>query len=1186
MNVLIISECDKKALTQTRRILDQFAERRGERTWATPITRDGLDTLRRLLRQSARKNTAVACHWIRGLDHSELLWVVGDRNRFNTQGTVPTNTTQRNILRGNDENDWHTGQDIHLLAALAALLHDLGKASRAFQMRLRGELTTADGHPERNQYRHEWVSLRLFEAFVGSDDDATWLARLANPTPEDDATWLDWQAGRLQRDGMDANVRPPFRRLAHAPLAQAIAWLVLTHHRLPVAPAKDDQAEAHHRLGNKVAWVGSPDTLHRVLEQVGADWNERIDGGDPAPDPGRHLPLYWHFEPHGLPVTTEAWRQHAAKLAQRLQALSAQPGKGDWLGNPYVMHIARLSLMLADHHYSSLGVDKATGQPVAGRVPGQTDYPLFANTHDSVPRHSKGQNNGHGNGHRYPHQLNQTLDEHLLGVARHSATVTHALPKFETHLPRLGECKPLKKRAKDERFRWQNQAADLAATLRTRSAEHGAFIVNLASTGCGKTLGNARIMYALADPAQGMRCAFAMGLRTLTLQTGRAFRDLLGLADDELAIRVGGSASRALFEHHERMAEQRGSASAQALVEEDGHVVFEGNHAAHPVLQRVLHDPQAAKLLVAPLLVCTIDHLTPATESQRGGRQIAPMLRLMSGDLVLDEPDDFDLADLPALTRLVHWAGLLGARVLLSSATLPPALVGGLFAAYRAGRTQFARNRGQRPGVPAPGSPAICCLWVDEFGTQAADCADNKTFASAHHLFATRRTQHLAQAAEREVRRRATLIQLDMGKLPARDHAARFAQVALEAALALHARHHTLDPHSSTADGKRVSFGLIRMANIEPLVNVALALYQQGAPQGVRIHLCTYHSQYPLLLRSAIEQQLDQALNRRPGADGSEAVFSLPDIRERINAHPEADHLFIVLGSPVTEVGRDHDYDWAVVEPSSMRSLIQLAGRVRRHRTGACTSPNLSVLATNLRHWKNHDPGKPAFCKPGYEAGKAPFKPGMEAKSMLLNSHDLHTLLRPHERDVIDSRPRLLAAVPPDFQRNDRLVDLEHACMRDTMLPNPNLLNAASWWHLPAADALLTAVLPQQQPFRHDTTPTEDVVLVPNGDGDDYVLKLLVPASGKTPGGSRHTTTAIESAHLEHRIPDEQVQGPGIAPWGQTDYMAGLHTLAASMDISIETCAYRFGGVTLRYEKNSGSGWRFHPALGFTAWAG
>ena len=110
----------------------------GDRTWQTPITQDGLNTLRKLLRKTARKNTAVACHWIRGLDHSELLWTVGDASRFNAQGAVPTNTTKRNVLRQGSENDWHTGQAIGLLAQLASLLHDLGKATVACQERLRG----------------------------------------------------------------------------------------------------------------------------------------------------------------------------------------------------------------------------------------------------------------------------------------------------------------------------------------------------------------------------------------------------------------------------------------------------------------------------------------------------------------------------------------------------------------------------------------------------------------------------------------------------------------------------------------------------------------------------------------------------------------------------------------------------------------------------------------------------------------------------------------------------------------------------------------------------------------------------------------------------------------------------------------------------------------------------------------
>lgn len=75
-------------------------------------------------------------------------------------------------------------------------------------------------------------------------------------------------------------------------------------------------------------------------------------------------------------------------------------------------------------------------------------------------------------------------------------------------------------------------------------------------------------------------------------------------------------------------------------------MLFEGNDQ-HPLLQRLTDDAQVRRLIAAPLLVCTVDHLTPATESLRGGRQIAPMLRLLSGDLVLDEPDDFDMADLP-----------------------------------------------------------------------------------------------------------------------------------------------------------------------------------------------------------------------------------------------------------------------------------------------------------------------------------------------------------------------------------------------------------------------------------------------------------------------------------------------------------------------------------------------------------
>ena len=1136
MNVLLVSQCNKRALTETRRVLDQFAERRGDRTWHTPITRIGLETLHRLLRKTARKNTAVACHWIRGAGETELLWVVGDRRQFNDQGAVPTNSTRRNILRQEDENTWQHGELICALSELAGLLHDLGKAIDAFQWRLTGRL---EG---RNLIRHEWVSLRLFEAFVGSDDDATWLSRLASPTDEDDARWL----AKLRRDGLDGPLSSPFASLVKAPLAQALAWLVVAHHRLPELPDK-----AQFQMS----------ALAGLLTRMEPAWNER------SFDPSKQIELeaYWRFS-YGLPVTTTAWRQRTNRVARRLSAWLVKENSAanstSLLNNPFVMHLSRLSLMLADHHYSSL--EDSSGD-LAERVSRTPDYPLLANTI------------------RKTAAPNQTLVEHLLGVAQHSAEIARFLPRFEQHLPRLGKHKGLAKRATEKDYHWQNKSAEVATGMRERSQAQGGFIVNMASTGCGKTLANARIMYALADPAVGMRCAFAMGLRTLTLQTGKAFRDLLGLSDDDLAIRVGGSASRRLFEHYESLTEATGSDSQESLLDEGSHVLYDGETDHHPLLRRAVVDPQVRALLLAPVLVCTIDHLTPATESQRGGRQIAPMLRLMSGDLVLDEPDDFDLADLPALTRLVHWAGLLGARVLLSSATLPPAFVQGLFEAYRNGRHHFQRNCGTIPGN-ADTPPVVCCAWLDELHQSAQDCSDAASFEHAHAEFVQRRHEDLAVLAVAP-RRRAALLPIDGLKgIRAKDMPAMaqvFAKQVMDAALALHCQHCCVDPQSGGAP-RRVSFGLVRMANIEPLFEVALALFQQRLPEHFHVHLCVYHSRHPLLVRSAIEEQLDSALQRHK----RDAVFQLPGIRARLDASAETDHVFIVLGSPVTEVGRDHDYDWAVVEPSSMRSLIQLAGRVRRHRAEPVSTPNILVLSHNLRHFTH--PGRAAFCMPGFETDDGEFH---------LNSHDLQHLIAPEQLAVVDARPRIKAH--GTLAPQERLVDLEHARMRARMLPHVRssptrqlgsrvraeqgsvgpeyILNATTWWHQAPQDALLTAALQQQQRFREELPPYDvTLALLPDDEGEAPVLHQVV--DGERKGESVYVP--VDRSQCLH-LPDSIVEGVRITPWGVTDYMAALADLASALDMPLRRCAERFGTVAVKPNAN---GWRYHPALGFAKW--
>ncbi|QJD29392.1 type I-F CRISPR-associated helicase Cas3f [Methylococcus geothermalis] len=1100
MNVLLISQCRKNALTETRRILDQFAERRGDRTWQTAITQQGLDTLHRLLRQTARRNTAVACHWIRGKDHSELIWIVGDARQFNERGATPTNLTARDVLRAGDENDWHTAEDIRLLARLAALFHDFGKASEAFQKKLKSKQPIADA------YRHEWVSLRLFESLVrdSGPSDRDWLSRLSDPGAAIGAACL----ARLTRDGATKGTAamPPFRELP--PLARIVGWLIVSHHRLPTPLQKT---------------AARRDSLEQLPQAITHDWC----GSRPDNDNARDC---WNFQ-RGLPLDSRHWRGHAAKLAQAILQRPVLAGEGAaelLLDSPYMLHLSRLALMLADHYYSA--------QPSHGRYgdkPGKPSATLYANTDKTGA-------------------LKQRLDEHLIGVEVNASRIVRSLPRLAEALPRIARHKTFRERSQG-RFRWQNQAYDCAAALQTKAATQGFFGINMASTGCGKTLANGRILYALADPRLGARFTVALGLRTLTLQTGEAYRERLRLGEADLAVLVGSAATRALHECRRSLAEderaQRGCESSESLLPEFNHVHYEGSLEDGP-LKEWLADSKALRLLDAPVLACTIDHLMPATEGTRGGHQIAPMLRLMTSDLILDEPDDFSVEDLSALARLVHWSGMLGSRVLLSSATLPPALVQGLFRAYLAGRAEFQRNRGM-PGLPVN----VCCAWFDEFGAEAKDHADKQSYLDTHRRFVDRRLDKLADAARKQVRRRAAIQPLPISPKQPRTDMCRELAGQLRAHMhTLHSHHHSIDPKT----GKRVSFGLIRMANIDPLFDVALSLFELGAEASYRIHLCAYHSRHPLLVRASIERELDAALERTE----PDAVFGLGSIRERLDSGPEADHIFVVLATAVAEVGRDHDYDWAIVEPSSMRSIIQLAGRVRRHREGNCPEewPNVYLLDTNVRHLENGGTG-PAYTRPGFENASFP-----------LQSHHLSELLTPEQWRILDASPRIRPREPLLPRHN--LADLEHARLADLLLGteesgSQKALPAPHWWE---TRATLSGELQRVTPFRFDPVEHFPYALLPDDDG-----KLDLYRVGE---GGLATPVGLSPSGQAREI-DDPAYGPRIVPWAVPKYLDGLETLAEALNLDLRDCARRYGVIELP-EPEGGQRWRYHWALGFS----
>ncbi|KAF3983777.1 MAG: CRISPR-associated endonuclease Cas3'' [Methylococcales symbiont of Hymedesmia sp. n. MRB-2018] len=203
MMVTLVSQCEKKALNRTRRVLDAFANRIGNNTWQTVITAEGLQAVKKLLRKTASKNTAVSCFWIRSRSRSELLWVVGQQDKFNNEGVVPVNYTQQEkfigeiIMEKQYANTKKQPLDQHLFAVgyiayllckelvddnklahsifVAGCWHDMGKIDPSFQVWLSKELNKKgvldleipetgqhDDKKAKNYPRHNEVSFLLF----------------------------------------------------------------------------------------------------------------------------------------------------------------------------------------------------------------------------------------------------------------------------------------------------------------------------------------------------------------------------------------------------------------------------------------------------------------------------------------------------------------------------------------------------------------------------------------------------------------------------------------------------------------------------------------------------------------------------------------------------------------------------------------------------------------------------------------------------------------------------------------------------------------------------------------------------------------------------------------------------------------------------------------------------------------
>lgn len=899
MHCVFIANCELRALPRTRALLDRYAQRIGDRAWATRITQAALDEVHIALRRKATRQTSVACYRSDSILGLRLVWIVGNQDSYDGSGrfAIATQCHKKEFPM--------PFRHAALIATLAGYAHDLGKASKAFQNKLNESTETGTIKKHRDSIRHEWLSAWLLRSMLTQRD---------TPISPDllHITWAQMAKKEGKDDGADKYTHPPDWHL-RSPLDTAI-FAVCTHHGA---------------MGGALGEGGGPNGSKHI-----------------QPRPEGNLPNHLFLQ---LATTVPAGADEAARWHKVLQGIEHTRKRLMGIDRPEaywegVMLLARAALIFADHKVSSRKFD-GTRDGVA----------LFANT--------KKENSSKTEIEKKPSLrrrtprikqkppqplrfLDQPLSWHLLRVGEEAAQNVRmftgdGLPTVD---PDLVAHTLSTRSSEGSAFSWQDGAADAIA-----NTTGGKLVLNVASTGAGKTLANLKMAFAMHP--RTTRLAVAFNLRSLTQQTFKAFRDHLAMGDAQtfdrdFACLLGdyGAIERDFSKEDEDDID-----SVEPLDLEGAKDLVLPSWLTRIAPNAADTNDNLAKLIASPVLVSTMDWIVAAGEPGQQARHAKALIRVATSDLILDEVDSYDVGATVAVMRVVQTAASFGRNVIVSSATLSPALTLGLVAAYTAGRTVQDALFGSTPWSLIMCSDSFAPAVLVKPDPQAAFEFYRRTMRAMCQTVARRTVTKRFVIAPTENQEPAEPTSSGMGT---------FCKTIVDAATNLHEKHATRPANLSC----RLSIGLVRVANVSTCREVSEFLRQDG-----RFYVTAYHAREILERRAHKERWLDRILSRNDNKWIGALIEAEPNINGAIG-----DIRLIVVATPVEEVGRDHDFDWAIIEPSSMHSIIQTAGRVNRHRRTEIVKGKenvvlLSCNARSLKYSKNDSSCPGVFVRPGLE---------------------------------------------------------------------------------------------------------------------------------------------------------------------------------------------------------------------------
>ncbi|MCF6298940.1 MAG: type I-F CRISPR-associated helicase Cas3, partial [Thiomicrorhabdus sp.] len=238
--------------------------------------------------------------------------------------------------------------------------------------------------------------------------------------------------------------------------------------------------------------------------------------------------------------------------------------------------------------------------------------------------------------------------------------------------------------------------------------------------------------------------------------------------------------------------------------------------------------------------------------------------------------------------------------------------------------------------------------------------------------------------------------------------------------------------------------------------------------------------------------------------------------------------IFVLVATPVEEVGRDHDFDWAVIEPSSFRSFIQLAGRVLRHREREVIEPNIAIMKYNYRALKTEGK-KIAFKWPGYQNDKND-----------LTTYDLNKLVNTTElAEKLDATNRIKKT------KSSELADLEHKVIHQ-LLTNYESKGPESMQGWLESDWWLTALPQQYVRFRGNKSKDLTVFLTI----ENAFLEKDVKGNAVEVGKDNITHVSLSESELQNL-------------WFKRNYARLITQQAEQLKLDLENTALIYGEINL-----------------------